>query len=93
MTAIDDKTRATALFISDVLFRACLLGFGLLLLTSLAVLALNYEIYALYNSVMEIPRAQYNTLLLAWLGDMKMLLFVFFLLPACAIRWVLRVRE
>ena len=33
MTTIDDRTRATAMLISNVLFRATLIGFGLLRLS------------------------------------------------------------
>ena len=93
MTAIDDKSRTTALFISSVMFRAFLLGFGLLLLACIPVFALTDQIYAVHSSMIEIPRPQYNALLFASLGNMKLLLFVFLLLPACAIRWALRVRE
>ena len=90
MTAIDDKTRATAMFISSVLFRATLLGFGLLLITCIPILFLTDQMYAIHSSMMDIPRDQYNALLFSWLGNMKILVIVLFLLPAIAIRWALK---
>ena len=90
MIAIDDKTRAEAMLISSVLFRAFLLGFGLLILSCIPILFLTDQIYAIHSSMMDISRPEYNALLFTWLGDMKMLLLVFFLLPAIAIRWALK---
>ena len=46
--------------------------------------------YAVRSSMIDIPRPDYNALLFALLGDIRMLLLVFFLLPAIAIRWALR---
>jgi len=90
MTTIDDGTRAAAMLMSSVLFRAFLIGCGLLLLSSTAILLLTDDVYAIHNSMIKIPRPQYNALLFTWLGDMKMLLLVFFLFPAIAIRWALK---
>ena len=89
MSTFDDKTRSAAMLISSVLFRACLLGFGLLFLSCIPVLFLTDQIYAVHNSMIEIPRPEYNALLFGWLGDMKLLLLIFFLSPAIAIRWAL----
>ena len=90
MTTIDDKTRSVAVFVSSVLFRACLLGFGVLLLASIPTLLMTDQLHAIHNSIMAIPRPEYNVLLFSWLGYMKLALIVFFLLPAIAIRWALR---
>ena len=90
MTAIDDKTRATAMFISSVLFRATLVGFVLLLITCIPILFLTDQAYAIHSSMIDIPRDQYNALLFSWLGDMKMLIIVVLLLPAIGIRWALK---
>jgi len=90
MTAIDDKTRATAMLISSVLFRAALIGFVLLLITCIPLLLLTDQIHEIHNSMIEIPRDQYNALLFTWLGNMKMLIIVLLLLPAIGIRWALK---
>ena len=90
MTTIDDGTRAAAMLMSSVLFRAFLIGCGLLLLSSTAILLLTDDVYAIHNSMIEIPRDQYNTLLFNWLGNMKILIIVLLLLPAIAIRWALK---
>lgn len=90
MSEIDDRTRATAKLISSVLLRAFLLGFGLLLVAAFPTVLLTDQLYALHSSLIDVPRPQYNAYLFAWLGDMKMLLFIFFLLPALAIRWTLQ---
>ena len=89
MNAIDDKTQSAAMLISSVLFRACLLGFGLLIIASIPILLLTDQIYAVHSSIIDIPRPEYNALLFGWLGYMKMLVIVLFLLPAIAIRWAL----
>ena len=90
MIAIDDKTRSVAMLISSVLLRACLLGFGLLILTGIPILFLTDQVYAVHSSIIDIPRPEYNTLLFSWLAYMKLLLLIFFLLPAIAIRWALK---
>ena len=90
MTAIDDKTRATAMLISSVLFRATLIGFALLLITCIPILFMTDQIYTIHSSMIDIPRDQYNALLFNWLGNMKMLVIVLFLLPAISIRWALK---
>lgn len=90
MPDLDDKTRATALFVSSALFRAALAGFGLLLLFALPVLFMTDPMYAIHSSLMDIPRARYDELLFTFLGDMKLLIFVVLLLPAIGIRWALK---
>ena len=90
MPTIDDRTRATAMLISSVLFRAALAGFVLLVFISIPILFLTDHVYAIHSSMMEMPRDQYNLLLFTWLGDMKMLLIVLLLLPAIGIRWALK---
>ena len=90
MTTIDDKTRATAMLISSVLFRATLIGFGLLIISCIPLLFLTDQVHTIHNSMIEIPRDQYNALLFTWLGNMKMLIIVLLLLPAIAIRWALK---
>ena len=90
MIAIEDKTRSAAMLVSSVLFRTFFLGWGLLFLSCIPVLLMTDQIYALHNSIIEIPRPEYNALLFGWLGSMKLLLLIFFLLPAIAIRWALK---
>jgi hypothetical protein len=90
MAAIDDKTRATALFVSSALFRATLAGFVLLLLFALPVLFMTDQMYAIHSCLMDIPRAGYDELLFAFMGDMKLLILVVLLLPAIGIRWALK---
>jgi len=90
MTTIDDKTRATAMLISSVLFRAALVGFVLLLITCIPILFLTDQMHAIHSSMMDMPRDQYNVLLFSWLGDMKMVIIVVLLLPAIGIRWALK---
>ncbi len=90
MNSIDEKTRSTARLISSVLFRTCLLGFVLLGISSIPILGFTDQMYAIQSSVVDIPRAEYNAILFGWLGEMKLLLIVFFLLPAIAIRWALK---
>ena len=90
MIAIDNKTRAMGLLISSVLFRTCLLGFGLLILSCIPVFFFTDWCYAVHSWMLDIPRPEYNALLFSWLGNTKQLLLVFFLLPAVAIRWTLK---
>ena len=90
MIAIDDKTRSVAMLISSVLFRAFLLGFGLMIFSGIPVLFVTDEIYAIHSRMIDISRPEYNALVLGWLGNMKLLLLMVFLLPAIAIRWALK---
>ena len=90
MTAIDDKTRATAMLISSVLFRATLIGFALLLITCIPILFLTDQMHAIHSSMIDIPCDQYNVLMFTWLGNMKVLVIVVLLLPAIGIRWALK---
>jgi hypothetical protein len=90
MNTIDEKTRSVAMLISNVLFRAALLGFGLVALTSIPVLLMTDQIYALHNSIIAIARPDYNVLMFGWLGTMKLAVLVLFLTPAIAIRWSLK---
>ena len=90
MTAIDETTQGTAMFISSELFRATLIGFVLLIITCIPILFLTDQMYAIHSSMIEIPRDQYNALLFTWLGNMKMLIIVLLLLPAIGIRWALK---
>ena len=90
MNEVDDKTRSAAMLISQVLFRAFVVGFGLLILSMLPVLLLTDQIYAIHSSMIDIPRPMYNALMFEWLGHMKLLLVMLFLLPAIAIRWTLK---
>jgi hypothetical protein len=90
MNTIDEKTRSTAIFVSNVLFRACVLGFVLLGISSIAMLSLTEQMYAVHSSMIDIPRPSYNAMLFDWIANMKILVLVFFLLPAIAIRWTLK---
>ena len=90
MTEIDDKTRATTLFLSTVLFRAFWVGAGLLAVMSFLTLALLDPMYEVHSYLIEIPQPEYNVLIFDFLGDMKVLILVLFLVPACAIRWTLK---
>ena len=90
MSMTDDTCRATALLISSVLLRTCLIGFVLLGFSSIIILTFTDRIYAFHSGLIDIPRPQYNALLFDWLGQMKLLLMVFFLLPGIAIRWSLK---
>ena len=90
MPTIDDKTRASAMLISSVLFRAALVGFVLLILFAIPVLFLTDQMYAIHNSMIEMEPAEHSVLMLTWLGDMKMLVIVLLLLPAIGIRWALK---
>ena len=90
MNAIDNKTRDTAILISGVLLRTTLLGFVLLGISAAVLFGMLDGIYALHSNFIEIPRSDYNVMIFNWLGNMKLALIVFFLLPAIAIRWSLR---
>jgi len=90
MTAIDDKTRATAMLISSVLFRATLIGFVLLLIICIPILFMTDQIYTIHSSMIDIPRDQYNVLMFTLLGNMKVLIIVVLLLPAIGIRWAMK---
>jgi hypothetical protein len=90
MHATHDDTRSTAMLISNVLFRTFLLGFGLFCLSTIPLLLLTDQIYAIHNSMIAIPRPAYNAILFEWMANMKMVLATFFLLPAIGIRWALK---
>tara|TARA_B100001013_G_scaffold339518_2_gene261645 strand:- start:57 stop:338 length:282 start_codon:yes stop_codon:yes gene_type:complete len=90
MTTIDDKTRATAMLISSVLFRAALVGFVLLLITCIPILFLTDQMHAIHSSMIEMEPAEHRVLMFTWLGNMKILLIVLLLLPAIGIRWALK---
>ena len=93
MNAIDENTRATAMFVSNVLFRACAIGFVLLGISSIGMLSMTDQMYAVHSSMIDIPPLSYNTMLFDWIANMKILLLVFFLLPAVAIRWTLKASQ
>ena len=90
MIAIDDKTRSVAMLISSVLFRSFVIGLGLLIFAAIAFAALTDEIFSLHRNFLDIPRLEFDSILLRLLLHMRLLLFVFFLIPAIAIRWALR---
>ena len=78
------------MLISSVLFRAFLLGIGLLMLSGMAILFLTDQIYSVFSNMLDIPLSEYKAILISGLAHMKMLLFTFFLVPAIAIRWALK---
>jgi len=91
MAAIDDRTRATAMLISSALFRACLVGFGVLILTCFPMLVLDDQVYFIHSSMIDIPREEYNALIFTAIADLKILIIVVLLLPAIGIHWTLKV--
>ena len=78
------------MLVSSVLFRAFFLGWGLLILSSIPMLFMTDELYTLHSSMIDIPRPEYGLLLFSWLGYMKLIVLLLFLVPAIAIRWALK---
>lgn len=87
---IDDRTRSSALLVSSVLFRSFAIGIAVLILGSVALVVLLEPVYDLHRIFFETPRPEFSAILLTGLLQMRMLLFVFFLFPAIAIRWALK---
>ena len=92
MAEIDNTTRSTALLISNVLFRAFFVGFGLFCVSTIPLLFFTDQIYAIHSRMLDIPRPMYNALLFEWMANMKTWLMLLFLLPAVGIRWALKPR-
>ena len=93
MIAIDDKTRSAAMFLSSVLFRAFLLGSGLLLLFGLPSMFLPNEVYATASNMDDLPLPEYKVILFGSMMIFKTLVIAFFLVPAVAIRWAVKLAK
>lgn len=90
MIAIDDKTRSAAMFVSSVLFRAFILGIGLLVLGGISGLLLVDQIYPVISNLFDMPLPEFRAILISASFLMRTLLFTLFLVPAIAIRWALK---
>ena len=78
------------MLVSSVLLRAFAIGACLLAISCVPVLFMTDQIYGIHNAMIEIPRPEYNAILFSWLGNLKLLLIVFLLLPSISIRWALK---
>lgn len=57
------------------------LNIGLLMLTSLMLLALNNRVYRIHSKWFPMPRETYNAIVYSFLGLYKLLIWVFALVP------------
>ena len=89
MISIEDKQYDTLWIIVKSLYRASLLGFALLTL-SLPIVFMTDQIYPLHNAIIPMDRLTYNAMMFRVLVDMKILVFIFLLLPAIGLHWTLR---
>ena len=48
------------------------------------------QIYPLHNAIIPMDRLTYNAMMFRVLVDMKILVFIFLLLPAIGLHWTLR---
>ena len=87
---LNENTRATVELVGDILFRGLVVGFVFLMIVGLPVLFLDEPIYSIHSLFMDVSKADHVLMMVTWLGNVKALLFVFFLIPWLAIRWTLK---
>lgn len=75
--------------IVGVLYRSAAIGFALMILSAVPVLLLTDQVYAIHNWLIAIERPAYNLMMFRLLGEMKILVLVFFLIPAMGLHWTL----
>lgn len=87
---LNEDTRATVELVGDILFHGLVVGFVFLIVVGLPILFLEDPIYSVHSLFMDVPKADHTLMMVTWLGNVKALLFVFFLIPWLAIRWTLK---
>ena len=88
---ISDSTRQNLEVVSGILIRVFLYGLGLLLLAGLPIMLLGDQVYAVHHTFFAaMSKEQHGMLMFSWLGNLKLLLIMFFLLPWLAIRSMLK---
>ena len=78
-----------ALFVSNVLFRGFALGMVLMLLTAIPTWLMPDDVYRFWADFMNITEAKLDEVIIVFLGNIKLVAIMFFLVPAIAIRWAL----
>jgi len=73
-----------------IFIRAFAVGCGLLALSTGLVLLLGNTIHQIHGQFFALTAGQIDLAIYAWLGTMKILVIVLFLIPYLAIRWTLR---
>lgn len=75
--------------LAQVLIRSFIIGAVMLLVTLVFLLLVSNLAYSVHSSYFDITRQQFDIIMYCGLGLMKIMLFVFFLIPYIAIRLVL----
>jgi NADH:ubiquinone oxidoreductase subunit 6 (subunit J) len=78
---------------SRILLGAFFLGMALLLLWFGVVMLLGDFVYAVHSAFFKISRAQFDAIHYAGMALTKIMLFLLFLFPYLATRWVLKKRK
>lgn len=89
MDYADKQKQATGWLVVGVLYRSAAIGFAVMTLSAVPVLLLTDQIYAIHNWLIAIERPAYNLMMFRLLGEMKILVLVFFLIPAIGLHWTL----
>lgn len=76
--------------VSRILLSSFLLGMGLLVVWFGVVMLFGDFVYAVHNVFFKISRAQFDAIHYAGMALTKIMLFLLFLFPYLATRWVLR---
>ena len=87
---LNENTRATVELVGDILFRGFVVGYLFLMIVGLPVLFWDDGIYSIHSLFMDVPKVDHTVMMVTWLGNVKALIFVFFLIPWLAIRWTLK---
>lgn len=84
-----DQDRERGWLLVGTLYRSAVIGFAFMILSAVPVLFFTDEVYAIHNSFMSMERNAYNLMMFRLLGEMKILVLIFFLVPAMGLHWTL----
>lgn len=89
----DGGTPITLEVLEKILFRSFFIGAALLLVVFLVVVSFQYFGYTVHHFFFDIEPEESTRLTLEWLGNFKLVLFAFFLVPWLAIRMTIKARQ
>lgn len=74
--------------IAKVLIRAFWLGVGFMILTMVLSLLMNDWAYQIHSKLFDITKHDFDVMIYGWLGSLKIIVTLFFLIPYLAIKMV-----
>lgn len=73
--------------IKNILLKSVVIGFGILVYSSIMTIFFADFAYAIHQMMFDISRSQFNAITYAFIGLFKIVWIVFFVIPYIAILW------